>query len=172
MIRLLAVSAFTKKSGDYYVLSATDLKLLALTYELEVEACNGSTEHLRMVPLRLPNNITITVPATASESGSERQRQETNEDSNEEDANKEVENETFLNNRNDDDTDSANEDNDGWTEIKRKKKSKYKDDDDNLSMISSSTRGKKREEVWMKWEKLPGWYNPDEDKEVISNAPS
>ncbi|KAF9898033.1 Nin1 binding protein, partial [Lobosporangium transversale] len=34
-----AVAAFSRKTGDYAVLSATDLRVLALTYQLEVENC-------------------------------------------------------------------------------------------------------------------------------------
>lgn len=43
------VSEFAKKTGDYSVLSVTDLQLLALTYELEVEG-NGGDWRLRRVP--------------------------------------------------------------------------------------------------------------------------
>jgi RNA-binding protein NOB1 len=43
---------FSKKTGDYAVLSATDLKVLALTWTLEKEAC-GNTEHMRKDPVRL-----------------------------------------------------------------------------------------------------------------------
>jgi RNA-binding protein NOB1 len=42
------VIEFSKKTGDYAILSKVDLKLLALTYMLEVEA-HGS-EHLRATP--------------------------------------------------------------------------------------------------------------------------
>lgn len=43
------VSDFAKKTGDFSVLSVTDLQLLALTYELEVEN-NGGDWRLRRVP--------------------------------------------------------------------------------------------------------------------------
>ncbi|KAL7276867.1 20S-pre-rRNA D-site endonuclease nob1 [Rhizina undulata] len=43
------VAEFAKKTGDYSVLSVTDLHLLALTYELEVEI-NGGDWRLRKVP--------------------------------------------------------------------------------------------------------------------------
>lgn len=46
------VAAFARKTGDYAVLSATDLRVLALTYQLEFEAC-GMTR-IRTEPLR-PN---------------------------------------------------------------------------------------------------------------------
>ena len=40
--------AFAKKTGDYAVLSQTDLSVIALTYQYEVEA-NGE-EHIRSIP--------------------------------------------------------------------------------------------------------------------------
>ena len=46
---LAAVSAFAKLTGDYRSLSPVDLKVLALTYMLEVEAA-GSAAHLRTEP--------------------------------------------------------------------------------------------------------------------------
>lgn len=42
------MTEFCKKTGDYATLSATDIKVLALTYQLEVEA-NGK-EHLKTEP--------------------------------------------------------------------------------------------------------------------------
>ena len=46
------VSAFSKKTGDYGVLSPTDLKVLALTYELECQLGVESGENLRTAPLQ------------------------------------------------------------------------------------------------------------------------
>lgn len=40
---------FSKKTGDYPSLSATDLKVIALTYQLEKEFCG--TEHLKSAPI-------------------------------------------------------------------------------------------------------------------------
>ncbi|XP_051953710.1 RNA-binding protein NOB1 [Xyrauchen texanus] len=42
------VTEFSKKTGDYPSLSATDIKVLALTYQLEIE--NVGTEHLKKEP--------------------------------------------------------------------------------------------------------------------------
>ncbi|KAF8983938.1 Nin1 binding protein [Entomortierella lignicola] len=47
-----AVAAFARKTGDYAVLSATDLRVLALTYQLEFEHCG--MKRIRTEPLR-PN---------------------------------------------------------------------------------------------------------------------
>jgi len=44
-----AVVDFSKETGDYTYLSLTDLKVLALTYTLEMET-HGGVEHLRAVP--------------------------------------------------------------------------------------------------------------------------
>jgi rRNA maturation endonuclease Nob1 len=44
-----AVSSFAKKTGDYAALSLTDLKLMALTYDLEVMEQKGSS-HLKTEP--------------------------------------------------------------------------------------------------------------------------
>ena len=46
------VSTFSKKTGDYGVLSPTDLKVLALTYELECQLGVESGENLRTGPLQ------------------------------------------------------------------------------------------------------------------------
>lgn len=46
------MSAFSKKTGDYGVLSPTDLKVLALTYELECQLSAESGENLRTAPLQ------------------------------------------------------------------------------------------------------------------------
>ncbi len=45
------MSDFSKKTGDYPSLSATDIRVLALTLALEREANKGSLEHLRTEPL-------------------------------------------------------------------------------------------------------------------------
>nr|CAG4651066.1 EOG090X07WR [Simocephalus serrulatus] len=45
---IVRVTEFSKKTGDYATLSATDIKVMALTYQLEVEA-NGC-EHLKSEP--------------------------------------------------------------------------------------------------------------------------
>ncbi|KAK4010952.1 hypothetical protein OUZ56_020071 [Daphnia magna] len=45
---IVKVTEFAKKTGDYATLSATDIKVLALTYQLEVES-NGC-EHLKSEP--------------------------------------------------------------------------------------------------------------------------
>ena len=53
---LQTVIDFAKKSGDFSVLSRTDLEILALTYELEVRL-SGGKDHLRQLPgQRLPIN--------------------------------------------------------------------------------------------------------------------
>ena len=42
------VTEFSKKTGDYPSLSATDIKVLALTYQLELE--NVGSGHLKKEP--------------------------------------------------------------------------------------------------------------------------
>lgn len=44
----LSVTEFSKKTGDYPSLSATDIKVLALTYQLELE--HVGSQHLRKEP--------------------------------------------------------------------------------------------------------------------------
>jgi len=51
------VSAFAKKTGDYRSLSATDVKLIALTYQLEKE--HVGTSHLRCEPPKKPESVII-----------------------------------------------------------------------------------------------------------------
>lgn len=43
-----AVAAFARKTGDFASLSLTDLKLIALTYTLEMESTGGA--HIRLEP--------------------------------------------------------------------------------------------------------------------------
>lgn len=45
---IFIVTEFAKKSGDYASLSATDIKVIALTYQLEKEKVG--TDHLRTEP--------------------------------------------------------------------------------------------------------------------------
>jgi len=58
------VAEFSKKTGDFYALSSTDVKVIALTYELEV-AANGDS-HLRKQPERPKTNTTVSVPLNGS----------------------------------------------------------------------------------------------------------
>lgn len=60
------VSDFAKKTGDFAVLSVTDLQLLALTYELEVEE-NGGDWRLRKKPGQ--KGVNGPVPKEKKESG-------------------------------------------------------------------------------------------------------
>lgn len=45
---LVSVTEFSKKTGDYPSLSATDIKVLALTYQLELE--HVGSQHLKKEP--------------------------------------------------------------------------------------------------------------------------
>jgi RNA-binding protein NOB1 len=56
-VSLLLVTEFSKKTGDYPSLSATDIKVLALTYQLELEQVGS--DHLKKEP-------EVKVTATAS----------------------------------------------------------------------------------------------------------
>merc|ERR1719334_1696013 len=51
------VSAFAKKTGDYRSLSATDIRLIALTYQLEKE--HAGVAHLRLDPPKKPESVII-----------------------------------------------------------------------------------------------------------------
>merc|ERR1719334_183589 len=51
------VSAFAKKTGDYRSLSATDIRLIALTYQLEKE--HAGVAHLRLDPPKKAESIVI-----------------------------------------------------------------------------------------------------------------
>ena len=46
------MSAFSKKTGDYGVLSSTDVKVLALAYELECQLGVERGKNLRTAPLQ------------------------------------------------------------------------------------------------------------------------
>ncbi len=56
------VSDFAKKTGDYSSLSATDLKVLALTFRLEKEAHNGAVDHLRAEPVAAKPTVSYYTP--------------------------------------------------------------------------------------------------------------
>ncbi|PWW75461.1 hypothetical protein C7212DRAFT_198050 [Tuber magnatum] len=60
------VSDFARKTGDFSVLSVTDLQLLALTYELELEL-NGGDWRLKSVPGQ--KKVNGPVPGAVRESG-------------------------------------------------------------------------------------------------------
>lgn len=62
------VSNFARQVGDFAALSLTDLKLMALTYELEVEEI-GDNKHIRLEPLRPSVMETNTTGASHSTSG-------------------------------------------------------------------------------------------------------
>lgn len=46
------VTSFAKQTGDYHVLSHTDIKIIALTYQLECELSDGRGSHLRTQPIK------------------------------------------------------------------------------------------------------------------------
>lgn len=54
-IHEISVTEFTKKTGDYYSLSAVDLRVIALTYHLEKEFTGG--KNIRDKPLGSVNII-------------------------------------------------------------------------------------------------------------------
>ncbi len=56
------MTEFSKKTGDYPSLSATDLRVLALTYALERSSHGGSAEHLRTEPQSPRPNISFYHP--------------------------------------------------------------------------------------------------------------
>ncbi|KAF2367309.1 Ribonuclease PIN domain [Trinorchestia longiramus] len=117
------ITDFSKKSGDFHVLSVTDLKLLALTYELEVKE-NGSS-HLRQEPLKKITNTTVTVPisqlnnSTQEDSCNDGDALEAIEEGVESEK-MEEENQTIVNGE------SCKEDNndDGWTTVSKRRKRK------------------------------------------------
>lgn len=47
------VTEFAKKTGDYQSLSAVDIQVMALVYELEKEGCLDSIDHIRKTPKRI-----------------------------------------------------------------------------------------------------------------------
>ncbi|KAG0132066.1 Nin one binding Zn-ribbon like-domain-containing protein [Tuber indicum] len=69
------VSDFAKKTGDFPVLSVTDLQLLALTYELEVEL-NGGNWRLKNEPGQKKINGPVPKPARESEEGKKVEEEE------------------------------------------------------------------------------------------------
>ena len=45
------MTEFSKKTGDYKALSAVDLRVLALTHQLEKEFCNA--DHINLEPCKV-----------------------------------------------------------------------------------------------------------------------
>ena len=52
-VSFFSVTEFSKLTGDFRSLSAVDLRVMALTYQLEKEHCG--TEHIRIKPTRQVN---------------------------------------------------------------------------------------------------------------------
>ena len=57
VIYIRIVTTFAKQTGDYHVLSHTDIKVIALTYQLECELSDGRGSHLRIQPIRQVCNV-------------------------------------------------------------------------------------------------------------------
>ena len=51
------VTTFAKQTGDHHVLSHTDIKVIALTYQLECELSGGRGSHLRTQPISQVCNV-------------------------------------------------------------------------------------------------------------------
>ena len=51
------MTTFAKQTGDDHVLSHTDIKVIALTYQLECELSDGRGSHLRTQPIRQVRNV-------------------------------------------------------------------------------------------------------------------
>lgn len=64
------VNEFSKKTGDYASLSLADIKVLALTYELEVEVL-GSADHLNKEPRKIITEVASTKASRRQKSGPE-----------------------------------------------------------------------------------------------------
>ncbi len=58
---MISVTEFSKKTGDYTSLSATDIKLIALTHQLETQ--HVGIDHLRKSPVvkQLNSNINVKI---------------------------------------------------------------------------------------------------------------
>lgn len=58
------MTEFSKKTGDYPSLSATDIKVLALTYQLELE--HVGSQHLKKEPeVKVPDSDDDTISSSA-----------------------------------------------------------------------------------------------------------
>ena len=53
------VTEFSKKTGDYVSLSAVDLKLIALVYQLECELGPEKGRNLREAPVQQPSRLEV-----------------------------------------------------------------------------------------------------------------
>ncbi|XP_018013654.1 RNA-binding protein NOB1 isoform X2 [Hyalella azteca] len=115
------ISTFSKKSGDFHVLSLTDLKLLALTHELHVKE-NGSS-NLRLEPLKRITNTTITLPLVNLDKNQTEAEINNSKDTNNFEPIEEF-NEVECEGGFDGDVNNAENEDDGWTTITKKRKPK------------------------------------------------
>lgn len=65
---LPTVNEFSKKTGDYASLSLADIKVLALTYELEVEV-QGNADHLNKEPRKIITEVAATKASRRQKTG-------------------------------------------------------------------------------------------------------
>lgn len=61
-----SVTDFSKKTGDYVSLSAVDLKLIALVYQLECELGPENGHNLRENPIQQPSRLEVWCSYTES----------------------------------------------------------------------------------------------------------
>ena len=55
------MSSFAKQTGDYHVLSRADIKVVALTYQLECELSEGCGARLRTQPIKQVSRLSCEV---------------------------------------------------------------------------------------------------------------
>ncbi|KAG5363255.1 20S-pre-rRNA D-site endonuclease NOB1 [Yarrowia sp. B02] len=112
-----AVSDVARSTGDYGVLSSTDIALIALGYEIDVEL-HGGVEHLKAVKEQ-PQEVTQSAEVTESEAKAEEAEEKPEETKAEEEVKGEVKEEKPEENA------EENED-DGWETVTKKTKAPRK----------------------------------------------
>ena len=164
-----SVNEFSKKTGDGYSLSLTDVKVLALTYELEVDAKGAS--HLRSEPIRRAVNTQQSVPVaqqqqqhTASPLSSLPELVEENGDGNYD---------TPMIQETSDNTEGNEDDNDDWSVVKRRKVRKtpvnISEQMDDTASVTTSVARRRRDCNAMHMQ--PGFYlapEPENDEVIIT----
>lgn len=180
------IEKFTKKSGDYHDLSVVDLKLLALTYELETTA-NG-TSHLRTEPMKKITNTTVTVPAAQLEKQAKVSLDAVLEELEDESVNNsraegvdgsesmETGGQSQMKEQSNVCADNQGDEDDGdqnWNVISRRGKKRFNLNaslrEEDGESVTSSVRKRQASDGWVN-DKLPGFYRPPDDPTEAEEA--
>ena len=136
-----AVVEFSRLTGDYHSLSAVDVQVLGLLYDLEREATGGDMSHVRTTPKRQLGQK-IQMLSTTNTSEQQKQTQSNSNDEQQQQQQPDAEQEYDIVVEEDDDDDSSDDDNDDEREESTKCKLEMKTADFNNNKQKEPPTGK------------------------------